>query len=87
MESGAISTHPDISTDLACGGSDAVVHAADSCGGRLGGEKADVVARSQLTQGQENTIYNGETSDIAWLREVVVAACHAEANNGLESYA
>lgn len=81
-----VGKHPgaDKSTDLANGGSDAVVPTTNTGGARLGGDKADVIARSQLAQRQEDAVDDGEGADHAGLAEAAVAPRHDEADDSLE---
>lgn len=76
-------TYPDKRPNFANGGRNTIVHAADTCGGRLGGQKTNVVTRSELAKGQEDTVDNGEAGDILGLCEVVICARHGKAKDSL----
>ena len=72
------------SADLAHGGRDAVILTPDSRRARLGGDQANVVARAELAQGDEDAVDGGEGADHGRLGEPRVEAGHEEADEGLE---
>lgn len=72
----------DKGANLAHGGGDAVVAAADAGGAGLGGEQADVVAGADLAEGEEDAVHDGKGGDV--FGDVGVDAGHDEADDGLD---
>lgn len=70
--------------DLANSRGDTVVLSANTSGAGLGGDETDVVARAQLTEGEENAVDYSERGDVAGFGEGIVASGHDEADHGLE---
>lgn len=78
---GRESVGADKSTNLANGGSNAVVATTDTSSAGLGSQKTNVVARAQFAKGLENAIDDSKSSDV--LGDGAVDAGHDVANNGL----
>lgn len=71
-------------SDLADGGGDAVVFAADGGGARLRGDEADVVTRTHLAKCEEEPVDDDKAGDVGRQGELGVAAGHDEADDALE---
>lgn len=70
-------------TNLANGSGDTVVTATNASGAGLGSQETDVVARTKLSKTQENTIDDGEASNV--LRDLVIDTSHDVSDNGLQT--
>lgn len=75
----------DKGTNLANGGGNTVVTATNASGAGLGGQETNVVARTKLSKTQENTVYNGEASNV--LRDLIINASHNVADDSLQTNA
>lgn len=73
----------DKGTNLANGSGNAVVTATDTSSAGLGGQKTNVVAGAKLSETQENTIDDGEASNV--LRDLVIDTSHNVADNSLQT--
>ncbi len=75
--------HPgaDKGANLTDGGGDAIVATTDASGARLGGKEANIVARPDLAEGEEDAVDNGKGGDV--LGDFGVDAGHDEADGGL----
>jgi hypothetical protein len=58
-------------------------HVPDTSRTCLGSDKTDIIARAELSESKEDTIYHHETRDVFGLVEPGVAARHDEADNAL----
>ena len=67
---------------LSEGCSDTVISSSNTCGARFGCKKADVVARTELTEGEEDAVHNGEGGDV--FGNLRVDACHNETDDRLD---
>lgn len=72
----------DKGTDLANGSGNAVVTTTNTSGAGLGGQQTNVVTGAKLSQTQENTVDDGETSNV--LGDLVVDTSHDVTDNGLQ---
>lgn len=75
-----ISSHK--GTDLANGGRDSIVSSANASRTGFGGQEANVVSRTELAEGQEDTVHDSKGSNV--LRDLGVDCGHDETDNGLE---
>ena len=71
----------DEGADLTPRGGEAVELAADGSRASLGGEQTKAVARTELTEAQEDTVHDGEGGEV--VRELLVQTAHDEADDGL----
>ena len=75
----------DESTDLANGSSDTVELTTDGGGTSLCGKHTETVSGTHLTERQEDTVYNGEGTNVA--DQMGVETAHEESNKSLEQQA
>lgn len=75
----------DKGTNLANGSSNTVITTTNTSGAGLGGQETNVVAGTKLSKAQENTIDNGETSNV--LGDLVIDTGHDVADNRLQNNA
>ena len=71
------------STDFADCSGDTVVLASDGGSTGFRGDQADVVARAEFTEGEEDAVDDYEAGDVGRVGEVAVDACHDETDDSL----